>query len=91
MFPKQVDGLELNPAEDGATIYEPRTDRAHYLNPTAALVLELCDGKTDAAEIARLLQSHFELATPPQAEVEALLSQFVDEGLVEDADPETLV
>jgi hypothetical protein len=83
--PKQVEGLELTPVEDGATIHEPQTDRVHYLNPTAALVLELCDGNSDAAEIARLLQDHFKLAAPPQAEVEALLSQFMDEGLVYDA------
>ena len=86
---KQVEGLELTPVEDGATIHEPQTDRVHYLNPTAALVLELCDGNNDAAEIARLLQGHFGLAAPPQSEVEALLAQFVDEGLVKDAGAET--
>jgi hypothetical protein len=51
-YPKRVDGLEINPAEDGFIIYQPEQDRVHYLNHTAVLVLELCNGKNTAAGIA---------------------------------------
>jgi PqqD family protein of HPr-rel-A system len=86
-YPRQVDGLELKPVEDGAVIYDRDGDRVHYLNPTAALVLELCDGASDAAEIARLLQAHFGLEAPPRAEVESLIAQLLDESLVEYREP----
>ena len=87
--PRQVDGLDISPVEDGAIIHDREADRVHYLNPTAALVLELCDGSSDAAEIARLLQGHFALAEPPLSDVEALLSQLLDEGLVQESAAET--
>ncbi len=88
-FRRQPEGLELTPVDDGAIIYDRERDRVHYLNPTAVLVLELCDGANDAVEIARLLQGHFSLVEPPQAEVEAVIAQFLDEGLVEDGKAES--
>jgi hypothetical protein len=81
-FPTQVEGVELTPVPDGAVIYESDGDHVHYLNPTAALVFALCDGTIDAAEIARLIQNHFKLDEPPQAEIELLLTQFLDAGII---------
>ena len=37
----------LSPATDGYVAYEVRTDRLYRLNPTAALIVELCDGTRD--------------------------------------------
>jgi hypothetical protein len=81
-FPTQVEGVELTPVPDGAVIYDSDGDHVHYLNPTAALVFALCDGTIDAAEIARLIQNHFKLDEPPQAEIELLLTQFLDAGII---------
>lgn len=81
--PKKVEGLELSPAEDGFIIHEEGLDRVHYLNPTAAAVLQLCDGATSEDEIARLLQEHFDLPEPPADEVARILEQFEAERLIE--------
>lgn len=85
--PKKVEGIELSPAEDGFIIHEVGPDKVHYLNPTAAAVLQLCDGATSEEEIARLLQEHFDLPTPPVDTVVRILEQFTDAGLVATSPP----
>jgi len=43
--------------EDSGTkswmVYEPESDSLHELNETARAIWELCDGRTDPAEMAR--------------------------------------
>jgi hypothetical protein len=80
--PKVVAGLEINKVADGYIVYQPSRDRVHYLNHTATIVLELCDGKNSAAEIAGLLRSAYGMAEAPDAEVSACLEQLAGEGLV---------
>ena len=81
-YPQQVEGLALTAVDDGFIIYEAEKDRVHYLNPTAALVLTLCDGRNAAKEIPLLLQRQFDLPEPPEREVADILAQFAEEGLV---------
>ena len=52
-----------------------------YLNPTANLILELCDGTLTAAQIAELIAQTFDLAAPPDEEVNEALAQLAAEGL----------
>jgi hypothetical protein len=80
--PKVVSGLEINKVADGYIVYQPARDRVHYLNHTATIVLELCDGNNTAAEIAGLLRSAYGLGDTPEAEVSACLQQLAGEGLV---------
>ncbi|OQK17448.1 hypothetical protein AU255_06100 [Methyloprofundus sedimenti] len=82
VYPKQIDGLEPSPADDGFLIYFQDTDRVHYLNHIATLVLLLCDGKNSNEDIPKLLQQQYDLPEAPIDDVDALLNQFVDEGLI---------
>jgi hypothetical protein len=79
--PKKSDGLEIDEVEDGFVIYQPDRDRVHYLNPTANLILELCDGSLTATQIAELIAQTFDLAAPPNQEVEEALAKLEAEGL----------
>ena len=81
--PQRIEGLDLDETDDGYVIYEPGKDRVHYLNPTAALVLELCNGTNTATGIVELVQQAYGLGEPPAESVEALLTQMKDEGLLE--------
>jgi hypothetical protein len=81
--PKKCDGLEIDEVEDGFVIYQPDRDRVHYLNPTANLILELCDGSLTAAQIAELIAQTFDLAAPPGQEVEEALAKLEAEGLAQ--------
>jgi hypothetical protein len=79
--PRKSDGLETSKVEDGFVVYQADRARVHYLNPTANLILELCDGDLTAAEIAGLIAQAFDLAEPPLDEVEAALATLAAEGL----------
>jgi PqqD family protein of HPr-rel-A system len=52
--------IEINPVDDGYVVYDPDHDLVHYLNHTAAFVLELCTGQNAAAEIADTLKAAYE-------------------------------
>ena len=78
----RTEGVEVNEVDDGYVVYQPERDRVHYLNQTAVLLLELCDGRTRAGDLAALLKSAFALPEPPADEVAACLASLVDEGLL---------
>jgi hypothetical protein len=80
--PQRIDGLDLCEVVDGYVVYEAGNDRVHYLNSTAALVLELCTGDNSRDEIAALLRQAFNLPDSPEAEVTTVLGNFSREGLV---------
>ena len=75
-------GIEVRDAPDGLVAYDAGRERLHYLNRTAALLLESCDGTLTAGELAGLLAAAFELDKPPMGEVEACLSRLLEEGLL---------
>lgn len=79
---ERAPGIEIRPAPDGVVVYDARCDRVHYLNRTAALLLESCDGALTAAELPAMLEAAFELESPPAADVESCLARLLDEGLL---------
>ena len=81
-LPKLVSGIEINKVADGYIVYQPSRDRVHYLNHTATIVLELCNGQNSPSEIAGLLQSAYDLPQAPESEVATCLQQLRSEGLV---------
>ena len=80
--PRRVDGLEINPVEDGFMIYQPEKDRVHYLNHTAVLILELSNGRNTPARVATLLQHAYGLPETPEEEVTETLAKMTEEGLI---------
>jgi len=80
--PARRAGLETNEVADGSVVYDPASDRVHYLNGTAAIVFELCTGDISEDEMAEFLQRTFELGAPPRAEVRACLDRLREEGLL---------
>ncbi len=81
-LPRKSDGLEIDQVEDGFVVYQQDRARVHYLNPTAKLILELCDGTLTSAQIAALIEEAFSLPAPPRQEVDDALATLATEGLV---------
>jgi len=79
---ERASGIEIREAPDGIVVYDPERDRLHYLNPTAALLLESCDGTLAAAELPGVLAAAFDLPAPPTGEVERCLTTLLDQGLL---------
>jgi len=80
--PVRVSGLDIHLVDDGYVVYQEPAKRVHYLNVTAALVLELCDGTRSDAQIADEVAAFFGLEAAPAAETAQCLAQLRDEQLV---------
>jgi hypothetical protein len=79
---KRVDALEVREVPDGFVVYDPARDKLHFLNGTAAFVLESCDGATPAQALPALVAAAFRLDAEPVDEVEACLRRLLAEGLL---------
>ena len=82
-FIDRADDLEVNEVPDGYIVYQTARDRVHYLNKTAAIIFEFCDGKRDATDIVARVAAAFDLAEDGRGEVVACLKSLIDEGLVQ--------
>jgi hypothetical protein len=80
--PRKKEGLEIHAVSGQFVIYEIGSDAIHYLNPTAALVLEFCDGDHSPVEIAGLVQEAYGLPGAPLAEVNGCLADLRTSRLV---------
>jgi predicted TPR repeat methyltransferase len=65
----------ISPVETGYVAYDPGADKLHTLNPTAALLSELCDGTRSADEIRQLVAP----ILPEGASGET--DRWIDEGI----------
>ena len=80
--PRKTEGLEIHTVGDQVAVYDTMADQLHYLNPTAALVLDLCDGSHSAAEIAALVQEAYGLDANPLTEITNCVADLKQTGLV---------
>jgi hypothetical protein len=53
--PERLPNISEYEVEEEVVLYDPRSDAAHVLNPTAAVVWWLCDGDHKIKDIAREL------------------------------------
>jgi hypothetical protein len=79
---RQAPELEISEATDGLLVYQRDRDRVHFLNATAALVLESCDGTLRTGELPDLVAAAFGLDAPPVDDVAACVASLVQEGLL---------
>ena len=80
--PRRRQSLEVNEAEDGLVIYDPASDMVHHLNPSAALIFDLCNGSRDPESIARVVGEVFDIQPPPLEETLAGLRELADQRLI---------
>lgn len=55
VLPRRREGVIVEDIEDETIVYDPKVDRMHCLNPTAAFVFRLCDGATHVDQASRRL------------------------------------
>jgi PqqD family protein of HPr-rel-A system len=81
--PRARADLDLVEIDDEKVVYDPRTGEVHYLNATAALVFELCDGSGSVREIAGDLAEAFGLPEDEVVDqVEGLVASLREAGLL---------
>ena len=81
--PRVAAGLEVDAVSDGYVVHDSRRDRIHYLNQTAAVVLELCNGTFAEKDMPLFLQRAFDLSEAPVSDVVTCLASLRHEGLIE--------
>ena len=78
--------LVFREEDDGAFLFNPRTNALHCLNRAGAVICRMCDGKEDVDAFCRRLYDAFEVDVRPEAlkkDVEAFLGQMVALNLLE--------
>lgn len=79
---KKALGFECRNTPDGYVIYGEDGEYIHFLNISAAIVFELCDGNHSDDDIVEYFQKSFGLKTKPSADIEACLVSLAREGLI---------
>jgi hypothetical protein len=81
--PRPVTDVATEIIEGEVLLYHPRYQTAVYLNPTAALVWGLCDGRRSARDIVQVLGASYpEGAEVLEQDVESVLQQLQEGGLL---------
>ena len=80
--PKRVNNLDISAAEEGCIISRAGCDRIYFVNPTAALILELCTGESSTEQIAELVKQAYNLPQAPVEDTREVLKQLEAEGLL---------
>jgi hypothetical protein len=75
--------LEVHEVPDGYIVYQNARDNVCYLNKTAAIVFEFCDGKLETDDIVRRVAKIFDLGVSAHPEIKACIDSLVKEGLVQ--------
>jgi hypothetical protein len=78
----RANGLDVHKVPDGYIIYQNEHDNVCYLNKTAAIVFEFCDGNLDSDEIIARVAKIFGLKNSSDSEIRECLDSLVKEGLV---------
>ena len=78
----RADGLDVNEVPDGYVVYQTAADRVHYLNKTAAIVFELCDGARGAGRHCGARKRVVRARGTADGEIEACIQSLLKEGLV---------
>lgn len=73
----------VSTAADGSVVWDASRGRVHYLNRTAALIVELCSGENSWGRIADLVQAAYGLRDRPEREVGRVLTALLDDGALE--------
>ncbi len=82
-------GFRVRRSDDGGLlVYDERADVGHVLNPTVAVVYDLCDGSMSVGDMAQRVASQTGL--PADEEIVVLaLAQLREAGILDEAEPTT--
>jgi Coenzyme PQQ synthesis protein D (PqqD) len=87
--PVRVGGVTLRRSAGEIMLYDPKADRIHLVNTTAAAIWDLCDGETDPQEmVGAICQLTGMPETIVEEDVAGLLEGFAEAGLIAWSDDE---
>ena len=81
-YPRVVEGFQWREMNGAYTVSREGDSRAHVLNHTGVLLLELANGRHSVDEMITIVQTAFRLPSVPDGEVRQFLEQAAQCGLV---------
>ena len=81
--PRRAADLVIETSNDATLVHNPRTEKVHILNASAAFILARCDGQHSLQELAHALASDSRASHDLQADVEAIFREFRNFELIE--------
>jgi hypothetical protein len=83
MKPRVREDLEIVELDGEAVIYDEATRELHHLNPTATIVLSLCDGTLAVKEMVAEISGAFGMAAAElEPQVRRVVREFRKAGLL---------
>jgi hypothetical protein len=83
-FPRRVPHVQERLVDGELILYDPKLQKVHALNATAAFVWQACDGEHAATEIAAALVERYPKSREEiERDVPEIVERFLDEGLLE--------
>jgi hypothetical protein len=90
IMPPRRAGLTCDTVDGEHILSNPEQGTAVFLNETAALVWEHCDGRTMTRDVATLIAERYEVSIDRALDdVEELLEGFAGTGMLELDEPES--
>ncbi|MGH2727437.1 MAG: HPr-rel-A system PqqD family peptide chaperone [Actinomycetota bacterium] len=81
--PTVRDDLTIVELDGEAVVYDEISAELHHLNPSATIVLSLCDGKRTVSAMAEAVSDAFGLALDDVApQVHSVVERFAEAGLL---------
>jgi len=81
---RPVEGIELTEMEGEGILYWPEQTKMVYLNESARVIWQLCDGGRTVSEIVDVLAAEFpDRQTEVSLHVRETIEQFAAEGVME--------
>ncbi|MEE9274019.1 MAG: PqqD family protein [bacterium] len=82
-LPTRRPGIVRRKVDEEVLLFDPESQRAHFLNPTAELVWDLCDGVHGEEDMAVEVASRYEVDRDRALhDVRILLAQFWEKKLL---------
>ncbi|MGE0704818.1 MAG: PqqD family protein [Vicinamibacterales bacterium] len=83
--PRHAPNFSVEKRDGKIILFNPgRTSKVSYLNESAEIIWDLCDGNRTVVEITRLLEDAFpDDAAGMREQVDATLKTFADQGALE--------
>lgn len=75
--------FEVTEVPDGFIVSDTKADRVHFLNNTAAIIYEMCDGNYTFREIVEFIDQTYSLETTSSAEVASCIRLLEAENLIQ--------
>ena len=82
-IPCKLDDIQVDSLDDDIVLYNPAEKKAIFLNQSAALVWELCDGLRSVGKIQGLLQESYPESEAIREDVESALGSLLDNKVVQ--------